>query len=653
MTLSRQLYALIFIISFLMGIGTLLISIENTRSYLMLQLATQTQNAADSLGLSLVPHMKNRDIAAMDTMVNAVFDSGYYKSLSLRTMAGDSLIERENTSQIEGVPQWFINSLTLETPKAASIITTGWTQAGTLNIVAHPGFAYNKLWETAIETGYFALLVFVISFVFAFLVLKAILKPLHAVEEQALAICDREFPVVSEIPKTRELRQMVEAMNKMTTKVHGFISTLTERAEKYRKEAHYDELTHLMNRNGFKAIVENSIKDKEHGGSGFVAVIRLSDFAGYNKIHGYQAGDDVLREVSKLLNDLCDAYPFSTAARIGGVDFAVILPLADHEVANKFGHALANSLESFRSTLSVTGIAHIGLTSFHQDSQFGKILADADTALATAQNRGINEYCILNTTNKAMGNQAWKEFIDNALLHNNIRFIAQQVMDQNSEIIYSEVLMRIKDESGKDVSPGSFAAMAERLERNEQLDRFVIEHATSLLEHATDRTTGLGINISAGSVKASNFYNWLEQHLQAHQEIASKLLFEITEHATRQNYGEASRFVDLAHAYGSKVVMEHFGTQLSSFQTLRELKLDYIKLDGIYIRNIAENSDNRFFLQTVTDIAHGLDIQVIAEHVETADDYHALKALGINAMQGYDFGEPNPIGLAEEGTSPA
>jgi len=259
MTLSRQLITLIFVTFVLIFSGTFWISVENTRSYLMLQLATQTQNAADSLGLSLVPYMQKKDIAAMDTMVNAMFDSGYYKSLKLTNMAGDMLIERENTSRQEGVPQWFINQLRLETPTADSIITTGWTQAGRLQLTAHPGFAYKKLWQTTVDMLQWSLLAFFASLIAVLLILRAILRPLDAVEQQALAISEREFPVLENIPRTRELRRVVLAMNKMSAKVEGFISKLTERAELLRQEAHYDALTGLINRRGFLAQLNNII----------------------------------------------------------------------------------------------------------------------------------------------------------------------------------------------------------------------------------------------------------------------------------------------------------------------------------------------------------------------------------------------------------
>jgi len=278
MTLSRQLIALIFFTFLLIFSGTCWISMENTRSYLMLQLAVQTQNEADSLGLSLAPHMLRRDLAAMDTMVNAVFDSGYYKSLTLTDMADKPLIERQSTSSIEGVPQWFIDHLTLQTPQAESIITTGWNQAGRLTLVAHPGFAYQKLWQTAQQTLLWSLLAFMIALAAVLLILRAILRPLDAIEHQAMAICEREFPVVDSIPRTRELKRVVLAMNKMSAKVGNMISKLTDRAEQMREQAHGDALTGLINRHGFTAMMDYVIHDREQGGTGLLEVIPLNGF---------------------------------------------------------------------------------------------------------------------------------------------------------------------------------------------------------------------------------------------------------------------------------------------------------------------------------------------------------------------------------------
>jgi len=651
MTLSRQLILLIFITFILIFSGIFWTSVVNTRSYLMLQLATQTQNTADALGLSLAPHLQNKDIAAMDTMVNAVFDSGYYKSLKLQSMSGKMLIERQNTSRIEGVPQWFINHLTLETPEAESVITTGWTQAGRLTLMAHPGYAYKKLWDMTQEMLSWSLLAFALSLVAVLLILKAILRPLDAVERQALAIGERDFPIVEKIPRTRELRRVVLAMNKMSAKVEGFISKLSERAEKLRQQAHYDALTGLINRRGFDARLNNVIRDKERGDSGALAVIRIKNLAAYNQQFGHQAGSALLVEIGSLLTRLAEPFHDATPARITGTDFAIILPLVTADTASGFGTSLSASINELATTLKIDDIAHAGITCFGDSSQTGAILSDADAALSQAEHQGANACAMLNSNNTTMGNEAWETLIAQAMANNHIHLLVQGVFNQQREQIYREVLIRIHNEEGKPVSPASFASMAERLDLYAALDRYLIEQVTSFLARDTAGSIDmkkadikkLGINISARSVADPDFMGWLELHFTSHKEIVPLMCFEITEYGLLQYMDAAESFIDLVHAYGGAVVMEHFGTRMSSFQTLRYLKLDYIKLDGSYIRNITEHSDNRFFLQTVADIAHGLDVQVIAEHVETEADFQSLKKIGINAMQGYFFGEPEPL----------
>ncbi|MDQ6969548.1 MAG: EAL domain-containing protein [Mariprofundus sp.] len=641
MTLSRQLISLIFVTFVLIFSGTFWISVENTRSYLMLQLATQTQSAADALGLSLVPYMQNKDIAAMDTMVNAMFDSGYYKSLKLSNMSGETLIERENTSQQEAVPQWFIEQLSLLTPTADSIITTGWTQAGRLQLSAHPGFAYQKLWQTSVDMLQWSLLAFILSLLAVLLILRAILRPLDAVEQQALAISQREFPVLEDIPRTRELKRVVLAMNKMSAKVEGFISKLTQRAELLRQEAHYDALTGLVNRRAFLAQLNNIIKDHEKGGSGALAVVRMSGFADYNQQHGHQAGDDLLVEVGKALNEISDQYPASTTARISGTDFAIILPLADADIADEFGLLFSAKLDALADRLKLDAIAQIGIACFDHDKQIGHVLADADTGLSLAEQAGVNTYALQNKSSEVGGNQQWQALIEDAIQDGRIRLQSQPVLGTGREGMYSEVLIRMKGDDGKYISPGAFTSMAERLGLNGELDRHVIERVVQLLK--VDSAMPLAVNIAASSMRDEVLLRWLDKYFAEHGDVACKMYFEVTEHALLQDDEAANDFITLVHKHGGKVVMEHFGTRLSSFQSLRQLKLDYIKIDGSYTRHIAEHSDNQFFLQTVTDIAHGLDIQVIAEHVESEADFNGLQGIGINAMQGYYLGEPQPL----------
>ncbi|MDX8404779.1 MAG: EAL domain-containing protein [Mariprofundus sp.] len=643
MTLSRQLISLIFITFLLIFTGTFWISVENTRSYLMLQLATQTQNAADSLGLSLVPHMQRRDIAAMDTMINASFDSGYYKSLKLTNMSGKMLIERQNTSQIEGVPQWFIEQLPLPTPQAESVITTGWAQSGRLTLVAHPGFAYKKLWQTTQQTLLWSALAFLLSLIAAVLILRAILRPLNAVEHQALAICEREFPILDQIPRTRELKRVVLAMNKMSAKLQAMINKLSQRAEQMRQQAHGDALTGVGNRRAFQARLEHAIHDREQGGSGSVAVIRVGGLSDYNQQHGNPAGDELLIEVANRLANMSTKLQFASVARISGTDFAIILPLTDINIASEFGQSVSDNMSILANSLNLDELAHTGIALFHQASSIGEIMADADAALASASHLGSNAFVIQSKKSEAMGNLAWKQLIEHALQDNRIRLLAQPVIHGEQQVLYNEILIRIQDETGKAVAAGVFASMADRLNMNDALDRFVIDKAITLINNSNHSSMRLAVNLSPLSIASISFRTWLGEQFNQHRGLCEHLLFEVSEHALLQDIEQAVILIELLHSHHVQIVMEHFGTRLSSFQALRQLKVDYIKLSGSYTRDIANNSDNRFFIQTLTDIAHGLDINIIAEQIESTADAEAMLALGINAMQGYYFGEPAPL----------
>lgn len=642
MTMTRQLMTLILILFLLIFAGTFWISVENTRSYLIEQLSTQTQNSADSLGLSLVPFMEERDIASIDTHVNALFDSGYYQALSIRLISGENLLERHNSKSVEGVPVWFTEHLPLQTTTAKTLITSGWKQSGTLELTAHPGMAYQKLWQTTHQIFWWSVIAYMIATIATMVILKAILKPLNEVEHQAEAICEREYPIVDDIPKTRELRRVVKAMNRLSMKVKINIDNLSERAETMRREAHFDGLTGLLNRQGFLTSLDHAIKDQDHAGSGSLALIRLSHFSEFNRISGFESGDDLLKTVATILEKLTRQASHTVAARTKGAEFAVLLPLASLDEAKSFARQCSAEFQQLSTSLDIEGIAHIGMVPFQADDSMQSILSHADSALASALHQGPNSFFFSSQNVDANSAVAWEELITKAMLHKTIRMQTQPIMDADREVLYRELRIRVQDEHGAEIAPGTFAAMADRLALNHDLDCYVIENATSALESNSDQQP-LGINLSTRSVHHETFISRLEKQLQSHPIASSSLVFEISEHALLEKIEKSQELIKLIHTHGGKVVMEHFGSKLSSFRTLRQLKLDYIKLDGRYIRNISEQRDNQFFLQTVTDIAHSLDMKVIAEHVESEADLACLKTIGIDAMQGYLFGDSSPL----------
>ena len=248
MTLYRQLVIFTLLLFFILLSGTWLANLDSTRSFLIAQLESHAQDTATSLGLSISQYSIDRDKPAIETMINAVFDRGYYQVVRYTDTQGNILIDRELQITIENVPQWFIDLVPLKTPEATANVMAGWLQAGTVYVKSHPGYAYKALWESVVDMSVWFLICGIIVLFAGGVGLRLLLKPLVMVEHQADALCKKKYEVQEKLPKTKELRRVVEAMNRMTSKVKEMFEEQVTIAEGFRKHAYHDTLTGLGNR---------------------------------------------------------------------------------------------------------------------------------------------------------------------------------------------------------------------------------------------------------------------------------------------------------------------------------------------------------------------------------------------------------------------
>lgn len=650
MTLSRQLTLLITALLLLAFAGTFLISVQNARDYLQKQLHTHAEDAATYLGLSISSQLAAGDQAMVTSMTDALFDRGYYRSIRIENLRGEVLVERILPLKSGGVPAWFIDHFSLAAPSGEAVVMAGWVQQGRVIVRSHPGYAYGQLWATVVETLQWFLLTALIALSVGALLLRQVLRPLKQVESQANAICEREFPALAPLPRIRDMRRIVKAMNRMSGRVEQMLDELERLASGLRAQAYQHPVTGLPNRRYFNDLLEDQVSSAEEFSRGALMLIELKEFKQYNEIHGYQAGDELLREAGSRLLQLEASWPRSQVAHLSGAYFAILIRECDEAQAERLAGQLSALLSGLYGSglLDLPDAGHIGVAYYDGRQGASDLLSEADTALRMAQSRGANCWHMRGNTqpqtDPVRGAAGWRDFIQRALALRQIRLLFQPVVSTlDRHLLHQEVLVRLpqtlQDPEGAALMPAAlFMPQAESLGLSEMIDKAVIRLLLEQLQETTDQETRYAINLSPHSLSADGFLDWLEQTLVAHRSEAQRFIFELPEYAVLSNIEAVRDLVERVSRFSAQVSIDHFGRSFGSLSYLRSLKVHCLKIDGSFMRSIEQSRDNQFFVQALAEIAHGLGLEVIAEAIESESAWRLLPELHVDGGQGFYIG---------------
>lgn len=648
MTLYRQLVFFTLFLFILLFAGTWFAKLESTRSFLQNQLISHAQDTATSLGLSLSQFMSHDDLPAAETMINAVFDRGYYRVVRLEDINQSVLIEKISDVTIESVPQWFINVVALDTPEAEALVMSGWRQSGLVYIKSHPGYAYKALWESVVRMSFWFFFIALLVILVGGYGLRLLLRPLQMVEQQADAVCRKEYEIQENIPRTRELRRVVKAMNRMIHTVRKMFSEQASLAESLQRKAYLDHLTGLGNRRYFEGQIAASLTQDESKIHGALLLCQLNNLQALNNERGLEAGDNLLKHTAQILNDSTKTIQARALARLTGGDFAVLLPHITPEVAARTGEEVMKGLTGlFSQKLTVTdNVAHIGIVLYDRSASIGLLLSQADNALRSAQKKGANKIFLKEMSSKAnnqpIGRQDWKNILQDILDKEQIALYVQPVVDSDDHqrILHQEVFSRIKLKSGEILNAGVFIPEAERNGIISLLDRIVIKKVLQL-DRTLLQADKVVVNVSPISLQDPAFNKWLMESLASLPANAPRVVFEFVEFSAVQHLDVVKEFGKLIKQLGHDIGLDHFGQSFSNFGYLQSLRPCHVKIDGAFTAELTvEENDSRFFMRSLCSVAHSLDVAVIAEGLESAEQWDRLKNLNLDALQGYFIGKP-------------
>jgi len=424
-------------------------------------------------------------------------------------------------------------------------------------------------------------------------------------------------------------------------------------------QATHDALTGLVNRREFESRLEEAI-DSGHRGDGqhVLCYLDLDRFKVVNDTSGHLAGDSMLREVAKVLRDA--VRDSDTVARLGGDEFGMLLIGCPLEKARQIADDVCRAVGDYRfvwkDKIFNIGVS-IGLVEISRESgSLEELLAAADSACYMAKKQGSGHVAVYSARDEALarhtGEIQWLQKLQGALKENRFQLYHQPIVPaygQNGGGPAMEVFVRLQDEAGHEVPPSEFVRAAERYRLMSLVDRWVVQTTLAALGRGAipiPSNRSVAINVSGQTVGDAQFLEFVVECLDSTGVTPSQVCFEITETAVVANLDHARRFVGVLHGMGCQFALDDFGSGVGSFSNLKNLPMDYLKIDGSFMRNLARDSVNQAMVTAMIKLARTLNFKVIAEQVEDEAGLEAARRMGVDYVQGYAVGRPRLLSLA-------
>ncbi|HET7097220.1 MAG TPA: EAL domain-containing protein [Casimicrobiaceae bacterium] len=424
--------------------------------------------------------------------------------------------------------------------------------------------------------------------------------------------------------------------------------------------ASHDPLTGLPNRREFERRLNLTLSnDHRDDFNHAVLYLDLDQFKVVNDTCGHAAGDELLRQVTGLLRPLLREG--DTLARLGGDEFGVLLEHCPPEPAARIAETMRGALADFRfvwKTRSFNGSVSVGLVNVSDGGQtLAGVLSAADAACYMAKDKGRNRVQVYSSNSSEMavrhGEMEWVNRIQHALAENRFCLFAQPVCatrgDRNARP-YTELLLRLRDETNELIPPVEFIPAAERYNLMPAIDRWVITTAFAIIAqnsevHGTEEAPEtFAINLSGASISEDDFLDFVCDQFERFGIRHQSICFEITETNAVTSLSKATDFMRALQAHGCRFALDDFGVGLSSFSYLKHLPADFVKIDGSFVVDMLQNPVNRAMVQAIHDIGHILGKKTIAESVETVAILDALDAIGVDYAQGFAVAPPRIFG---------
>ncbi|MBB1315564.1 EAL domain-containing protein [Aliivibrio sp. SR45-2] len=636
MTLYKQLVSWMTAVFLLLLISVFAIEFRTTQTFLENQQRSEVNNTINSMGLALAPYLENEDKVAAESVINALFDGSYYSAVRLTLLSTNEEIVRVYPIKIENVPKWFTDLNLFRTISENRVITSGWIQLAEVEIVTHPGYAYQQLWNSLTQLGMIFFIVIGLGIVVISMVVKRALSPLQSIVIKMKEVSENNFDTKLAKPKTKDLEAVISGINSMSSQISLSFKAQVQEAEKLRDQVYLDPISGLGNRSFFMGQLNTWLSESSKGG---IAILKVNFINRVYEQDGYEAGDALVHQLANLLKATLPSSNV-TLTRLNSSEFGFIFPNIEEVELKLAAENIIAYTQDIKGDPTATAPvdAELGVVFNENRKTTTEILSLVDNALtqAHATPELLFGFIADESQHQLMGKQQWKQFVDEAISEQLFNFTLQLATARIGTVFHQEVFSAIEKE-GQRYSANQYLFALEQLNETTSFDQFVI---STMLERikTNEITQPVAINLANGSVANPSFVRWLTAILKKNKEAMPLLHFEIQESAFIESEDHTALLCNVIRESGAEFGVDNYGRNFESLEYIKVFRPKYVKLDYLFTHQL-DDEKQRYILTSISRTAQSLGITTIASRVENKEQLELLSEHHIDVFQGFFVNE--------------
>jgi len=625
MSLIRQLWLLVIIVTATTCTGSLVTSLWSNRHYLEDQLQIKNHDNAASLAISL--SQQSGDIESIRLLISAQYDTGHYRRIRLQGPDGKVIIDLSNKPPPATTPEWFVLLLPIESIPGVAQVSSGWQQIGSLEVISHSAFAHGVLWEGAVNLTVLLTLVGLISGLFGTIAVRRTMSPLSGLVAQATALSERRF-IKSELSSVTELITLTQAMNSMVDRVQEQYAEHATTVERLRHAATSDPVTGLSNREALQNELRNILNNAALSSHGALLMIRVRDLQRINQELGHAQTDRLLKEMAGKLRSFCTGSSDAACGRLNGSDFALVLP--GREIGSNDLASLSAELHSLQAANGTALPLAIGSAPLAPGIGAGRLLANADAALAEAEAdpRGFAMHEEDSATTDMSGQQDWRKDFQETLARRQIISRVLPVSGADGTIRHQQVEIHIS--WGVDdhyFPPPDWLPFAIRTGMAAAIEEIAIEQCVQIAETSA---LPIALRLSEPTLRDASVLAHLVGLLSSSQPAASRLCIEIPESLVFKDPEFGYDLGRTLRRTGARVGLADAGTYFSRIPSIPSLQLEHIKVAANL--SASQSPAEQAYLAGVVSMAHGMGIKAYLSSAAGAEANAAMMMAGADGV---------------------